>query len=113
MSDTIRLIVENYQQLFKFDEWNFLTVTTVTTIILTIIFLIMLKNLFFNNQSDFFRTSEIYNNKAVNDEIVLRDFTLEQLRDYDGTSDKPIYISLKYEVYDVSSAREFYGEGSG
>ena len=42
-----------------------------------------------------------------------RDFTIEQLREFDGSNDKPIYIALRGEVYDVSSASDFYGEGSG
>lgn len=43
----------------------------------------------------------------------LRDFTLDQLRQFNGEDkDKPIYISLKRDVFDVSSARDFYGEGS-
>jgi len=44
--------------------------------------------------------------------IVQRDFTLEELREYDGrTSDTPIYIALKGKVYDVSSRGMFYGPG--
>jgi membrane-associated progesterone receptor component len=42
-----------------------------------------------------------------------KDFTVAQLRDFDGTKGKPIYVSLSLEVYDVSSGRDFYGEGSG
>ena len=38
-----------------------------------------------------------------------RDFTLEQLRECNGTNEKPIYVALKREVYDVSSAPDFYG----
>jgi predicted heme/steroid binding protein len=34
-------------------------------------------------------------------------------RDYDGKGEQPIYIALKGDVFDVSSAKEFYGEGSG
>lgn len=45
--------------------------------------------------------------------IVLRDFTIEQLRDYDGKDNSPIYIALRGDVYDVSVARDLYGEGSG
>lgn len=41
-----------------------------------------------------------------------RDFTIEQLRDYDGSDGKPIYIGLKGDVFDVSSASQFYGKGS-
>lgn len=42
-----------------------------------------------------------------------RDFTIEQLREFDGSNEKPIYIALRGEVYDVSVASDFYGEGSG
>ena len=44
-----------------------------------------------------------------------RDFTIAQLREFDGgkDNDKPIYVSLRGEVFDVSGAREFYGKGSG
>ena len=46
------------------------------------------------------------------EEIVLGDFTLEQLREFDGEDDKPIYVALRQEVFDVSSARDFYGKDS-
>jgi len=51
--------------------------------------------------------------KSKEDEpIVLRDFTIDQLREYDGTDkNKPPYIGLCGEVYDVSSASDFYGKG--
>lgn len=45
--------------------------------------------------------------------VVLRDFTLEQLRAFNGENGKPIYISLKHEVFDVSTAPEYYGKGQG
>jgi len=49
----------------------------------------------------------------IKEEENLRDFTLDQLRQFNGEDkDKPIYISLKHDVFDVSSARDFYGEGS-
>jgi membrane-associated progesterone receptor component len=44
-------------------------------------------------------------------EIVLRDFTLVQLRVFDGEGDKPIYVALRREVFDVSHAKDFYGKG--
>lgn len=42
-----------------------------------------------------------------------RDFTVDQLREFDGSKeDGPIYISLRGDVYDVSgSRRDFYGKG--
>lgn len=50
--------------------------------------------------------------------IVLRDFTREQLRDFNGESDgkipKPVYIGLCGEVYDATAAAaNYYGPGAG
>ena len=47
-----------------------------------------------------------------------RDFTLAELRRYDGTTamdehngEKPVYLAVKGTVYDVSRGRDFYGPG--
>lgn len=46
-------------------------------------------------------------------EVKKRDFTIAQLREFDGAvEEKPIYVSLKGDVYDVSSARHLYGPES-
>jgi len=45
--------------------------------------------------------------------IILRDFTPGQLRLFNGECGKPIYISLKRDVFDVSKATEYYGKGAG
>lgn len=39
-------------------------------------------------------------------------FTAQELAEYDGRDNRPIYISLKGKVYDCSSACQFYGPGS-
>ena len=41
-----------------------------------------------------------------------RDFTLEELKYYDGTDNKPLCISVKHIVYDVTKGKNFYGPGS-
>lgn len=41
-----------------------------------------------------------------------RDFTHDQLRNFDGIKEKSIYIGLCGEVFDVTAASDFYGEGS-
>lgn len=47
------------------------------------------------------------------DPLPIRDYTLEQLREFNGVGDKPILIALKGVVYDVTSSADFYGpEGS-
>ncbi len=40
-----------------------------------------------------------------------RNFTLEQLREFDGEGDKPIYVAVKGDVFDVTRGRTFYGKG--
>ena len=45
--------------------------------------------------------------------IKLRDFTIIQLKEFNGNDNKPIYISLRGDVFDVTIAKELYGEGSG
>lgn len=40
------------------------------------------------------------------------ELTSQQLKEFDGSnSSKPIYISIKSTVYDVSTAANFYGPG--
>lgn len=50
-------------------------------------------------------------NKDVGEEdkMIPRDFTPEQLRDFDGIKEKKIFIALKGDVYDVTPSSEFYG----
>lgn len=52
--------------------------------------------------------------KAEREKPVERRFyTLEDLRAFTGEGDKPIYIGVLDEVYDVSKKRDFYGPGEG
>ena len=41
-----------------------------------------------------------------------RDLTIEELQSFDGNDDKPIYIAVAGDVYDISQARAMYGPGS-
>ena len=41
-----------------------------------------------------------------------RDFTIEQLRDFDGVKNEKIFIAMRGEVYDVSNAKDYYGVDS-
>ncbi len=50
--------------------------------------------------------------EAEREKIVQRDFTVEQLNEFNGLNDKPIYIGINREVFDASEARDtFYGPG--
>lgn len=43
------------------------------------------------------------------EEIIPRDFTIDQLREFDGKRSEKIFIALKGEVYDVTAAADYYG----
>lgn len=40
-----------------------------------------------------------------------RDFTLQQLRDYDGVQNPRILMAVNTKVFDVTSGKKFYGRG--
>lgn len=40
-----------------------------------------------------------------------RDFTLEQLREYDGLQSPRILMAVNMKVFDVTSGKKFYGKG--
>lgn len=42
-----------------------------------------------------------------------RDFTLAELRPYDGVRDPRILMAINGKVFDVTRARKFYGPGEG
>mmetsp|Transcript_4694 Transcript_4694/g.8858 ORF Transcript_4694/g.8858 Transcript_4694/m.8858 type:complete len:269 (+) Transcript_4694:109-915(+) len=48
----------------------------------------------------------------VMDPEKLRDFTLDQLREFSDSEKKPVYVALLGVVYDVSSSRDLYGKGA-
>jgi membrane-associated progesterone receptor component len=41
----------------------------------------------------------------------LREFTREEIREYDGKEGRPIYICIANKVFDCSEAANFYGPG--
>jgi len=42
----------------------------------------------------------------------VRDYTLAELGDYDGSNpDKPLLLAIRAQVYDVGRGRDFYGPG--
>jgi len=85
-------------------------VTAIITIFIGIIIHVVIKLLVGSNSSN-----DVKDNENDDDDVKEspRDFTIDQLREYDGKEDRPIYIALKGEVFDVTSAKDFYGEGSG
>lgn len=40
-----------------------------------------------------------------------RDFTLDQLREYDGLQNPRILMAVNMKVFDVTSGKKFYGKG--
>jgi len=75
----------------------------------------------FNEYLKTYSTSSIqlqqeYTTNIIEDKVSivkLRDFTIDQLKEFNGNDNKPIYISLRGDVFDVTIAKELYGEGSG
>ena len=45
--------------------------------------------------------------------VTLRNFTLEELAEFDGADGKPIYLAIKGKVYDVTSKPTAYGPKGG
>jgi len=97
-------------RVMSFERGAVIVVTFIS--LLTIIFIHVIFNSSSNSDSD-----NGSNNKEKEEEEEKkdppRDFTIDQLREYNGKDDKPIYIALRGDVFDVSSAKDFYGEGSG
>ena len=88
------------------------TITTVliTTISLSFVSIISgITNKSQPNKSNYLSTKKV----EEEEKEPPRDFTIEQLRKFDGTNNQPIYVSLKFDVFDVSQASGFYGPGSG
>jgi hypothetical protein len=77
-----------------------------------ILFYVFLRLIFPSNKYQKERNKE-GGDEDEDEKIVPRDFTIQQLREFDGTNDKPIYISLRFDVFDVTSASSYYGQGSG
>lgn len=40
-----------------------------------------------------------------------QELSLQQLSQFTGEGDSPVYISVKGVIYDVTPAKEFYGPG--
>lgn len=86
--------------------------TTIGIFVLTFIVGCFVVNQFFSSGPNENQKSEPNDKPEKEPEVPERDFTIAQLRDFDGTNDKQIYISLRNVVYDVSGARDFYGVDS-
>lgn len=55
------------------------------------------------------RESPPENPKEEEEKITPRDFTIEQLREFNGVDNPKIFIAMKGEVYDVTKAADYYG----
>jgi membrane-associated progesterone receptor component len=76
-------------------------------IITTILLLFVINKLLFGGES---RKPPIKVHEVKPEEITPpRDFTIEQLRDFNGVIEKSIYIAMCGDVYDVTQSSDFYG----
>lgn len=93
-----------------------MTYTQVILVALIAVLVGILYNVVYDHQpSSLEGNSNGISSDEEKEEVPLRDFTLIQLREFDGSSpieEKPIYVGIKGEVFDVTSAHEMYGKGS-
>ena len=79
-----------------------------TLLAMAILALLVLKLLLSNGEGRKSQRTTEEEQKEV-EEIIPRDFTIEQLREFDGKRSEKIFIALKGEVYDVTAAADYYG----
>lgn len=87
----------------QFDDMKLILITV------TVIFGLLSLYISFHLSVNSNKKPETKPEEEVVEEIIPRDFTKEQLLEFNGNQEKPIYIALKGEVYDVSSAKQMYG----
>lgn len=123
--DQLNKISEDYINNLIHGDFNTIILTIIITVFLIFIINIIM-NLILNDNNN-----EENKNKNKKEEIILRDFTIEQLKEFNGGNfdidkvnkdntenpdnklDIPIYVALKGIVYDVSVSKMMYGKGSG
>lgn len=101
--------IEKFLYDLKVGKTNAIIVAAVTIGLATWLTYLVCYKLFFEESPD--KKNESDENEEEKEPIILRDFTIDQLREFDGKNDKPIYIGLMGEVYDVSDAKNYYGVG--
>lgn len=77
--------------------------------VISILFLVALKNVLFNSVNHVDLEKEIDPEKENEQTTVIREFTPQELSNYNGFDLEKIYIAVKGNVYDVSKGRSFYG----
>eukprot|EP00029_Vermamoeba_vermiformis_P009502 TRINITY_DN4754_c1_g1_i1.p1 TRINITY_DN4754_c1_g1~~TRINITY_DN4754_c1_g1_i1.p1 ORF type:complete len:200 (+),score=49.03 TRINITY_DN4754_c1_g1_i1:44-601(+) len=88
------------------DESQMSTLEISITAILIVFILYMLKKLLFSSEP--VRQPVVIKPR----EIILRNFSEEELKQFDGRNDEtPIYICVKGKIYDCTRSRMFYGAG--
>ena len=95
--DGIRVLVQSL------NEGNLVLMTS--CILLTICLMLFFHETLF----DYDKNESKDEDDEEEEETPPRDFTVEQLRDFDGEKNEKIYIAMRGEVYDVSHAKDYYG----
>ena len=109
--NNINYLVKIYYDKMKTGDITSILIFTITTLLLTMI-LFSFASLF-PGQSNQDKLKKSHTHVEEEEKEPPRDFTLDQLRKFDGLNNNPIFVSLKFEVFDVSKASGFYGPGSG
>lgn len=116
MTDYEALISEEYQVRIREEGFSVISeslnegnlVLMTGCFISTIVLMLFFQDVFFGSSS----RDKVDDDDDEEEIEPPRDFTVEQLRDFDGVKNEKIYIAMRGEVYDVSDAKDYYGVGS-
>jgi membrane-associated progesterone receptor component len=111
-ADYESLRTEEYQQRMKEDGFSALyqslnegnLVLMSLCAVSTILVMIYFQDVFFGSSRD-----DVDEEEEEEERTPPRDFTIEQLREFDGVNNEKVYIAMRGEVFDVSDAKDFYG----
>lgn len=117
MTDYETLVSEEYQDRIRKEGFSVITeslndgnlVLMTACFIATILLMLFFQEAFFGSSPRDDADEESEEEKEVDPP---RDFTIEQLREFDGVKNEKIYIAMRGEVYDVSNAKAYYGVDS-
>lgn len=114
MADYDTLMSDDYKSRVKEEGFGILletlhdgnVVLMSVCVISTVILMFLCQDLLFGNS---IREDEDDDEEEEEEREPPRDFTLEQLRDFDGVKNEKIYIAMRGEVFDCSDAKDYYG----
>lgn len=108
------LVSENYQLRVKEEGYSvvFQSLKDGNLVLMTMCLILTLCLIMFTHNMGESDRDDATNDDEEEEKEPPRDFTIEQLRDFDGIKNEKIYIAMRGEVFDVSNAKAYYGVDS-